>query len=236
MKAQTLEARELFRKAIAIDPGFAPAYAELAHSYYTEVSLRWDAAHRDEALDEGLLLGRKAVELDPALPLAHVTVGNLLMRRHDYDEAVQWAERAIALNPNDPENYSGLANIYSFIGRAEEAVTLMRKAVELDPNYPPRYGMYLGRAYLLARKPEAAVPPLRKAAGLAPDYWPANLFLAAAYGHLGRATEAGIALTAAQKHGGFVTMADFTALTDYEAGPEKDYLAEGLALAGMQRQ
>ena len=45
-------------------------------------------------------------------------MGNLHLRRHDYDEAAGWAERAIALGPNDPENYAGLANIYSFMGRA----------------------------------------------------------------------------------------------------------------------
>jgi malate synthase len=40
-KAQQLEARELFRRAVALDPGFAPAYAELAYSYYVEVALRY---------------------------------------------------------------------------------------------------------------------------------------------------------------------------------------------------
>ena len=174
-KAQLLEARELFRKAVALDPGFAPAYAELAHSYYTEVALRWDPPRREEALAEGFALARKAIELDPTLPLAHLTMGNLHLRRHDYDEAAGWAERAVALGPSDPENYAGLANIYSFMGRAADALALMRKAVELDPNYPPRYGMYLGRAYLFTRQPEAAVPHLRDAASRAPDYWPAHL-------------------------------------------------------------
>ena len=56
------------------------------------------------------------------------------------------------------------------MGRAGEALALMRKAVELDPNYPPRYGMYLGRAYLFTRQPEAAVLHLRDAASRAPIF------------------------------------------------------------------
>ena len=64
-KAQLLEARELFQKAVALDPGFAPAYAELAHSYYTEVALRWDPPHREEALAEGFALARKADRARP---------------------------------------------------------------------------------------------------------------------------------------------------------------------------
>ena len=163
-------------------------------------------------------------------------MGNLSLRRHDYDEAVAWAERAVALDPGDPENYAGLANIYSFMGRTGEALALMRKAVELDPNYPPRYGMYLGRAYLFTRRPEAAVPHLRDAASRAPDYWPAHLFLAAAYGHLGRPDEAGVALAAARRYITLTSLRDADPADDYRAGPERDYYLEGLALAGLPRE
>ena len=235
-KAQLLEARELFQRVVALDPAFAPAYAELAHSYYTEVALRWDPPHREEALAEGFALARKAVELDPTLALGHLTMGNLHLRRHDYDEAAGWAERAIALGPNDPENYAGLANIYSFMGRAADALALMRKAVELDPNYPPRYGMYLGRAYLFTRQLEAAVLHLRDAASRAPDYWPAHLYLAAAYGHLGRADEAAAALAAVRRQTRLASLRDADPADDYRAGPEKDYFLQGLALAGLPRE
>ena len=235
-KAQQLEARELFRRAVALDPGFAPAYAELAYSYYVEVALRWDPPRREEALAKGFEFARKAVELDPTLPLAHQMMGNLHLRRHEYDEAAGWAEKAVALGPNDPDNHAGLANIYSFMGRAGEAAALMRKAVELDPNYPPRYGMYLGRAYLFTRQPEAAVPYLRDAASRGPDYWPAHLFLAAAYGHLGRPDEAGAALAAARRRIRLASLEDADPANDYKAGPEKDYYLKGLALAGLPRE
>jgi tetratricopeptide (TPR) repeat protein len=208
-KAAVLEGRELFRKAIALDPGFAPAYAELANTYYTEVALRWDPARREEALTEGLELARKAVAFDPALPLAHLTMGNLHLRRHDYDEAVRWSEAALAPSPNDPENHAGLANIYSFVGRAADALPLMQQAITLDPSYPPLYAMYIGRAYLLARQPEAAVPHLRDAAGRAPYFWPASLFLAAAYAHLGRPGEATAALAATRQFVRFTWVANY---------------------------
>ena len=235
-KAQLLEARELFQRVVTLDPSFAPAYAELAHSYYTEVALRWDPPHREEALAEGFALARKAVELDPTLALGHLTMGNLHLRRHEYDEAADWAERAITHGPNDPENYAGLANIDSFMGRAADALALMRKAVELDPNYPPRYGMYLGRAYLFMRQPEAAVLHLRDAASRAPDYWPAHLFLAAAYGHLGRVDEAAAALVAVRRQTRLASLRDADPADDYRAGSEKDYFLQGLALAGLPRE
>ena len=234
--AAILEGRELFRKAIALDPGFAPAYAELAHTYYREVALRWDLRHREEALVEGLELARKAAALDPALPLAHLTMGNLYLRRQNYEEAVRWGEAALALNPNDPENQAGLANIYSFVGRAADALPLMQRAITLDPSYPPLYAMYLGRAYLLTRQPEASLPYLRDGANRAPYFWPANLFLATAYGHLGRLREAAAALAAAQQFVKFTSVADYMANNDYKSGPERDCLIEGLAAAGLPRE
>ena len=232
-KTSILEARELFQKAIELDPDFAAAYAELAHSYYLEVALRWDPPRRAEAIAKGFEFARKAVSLDPSLSFAHMTMGNLHLRRHEYDEAVRWAERAVELSPNNPENYAGLANIYSFVGRSRDAVSLMRKAIELDPNYPPRYSMYIGRAHVLAGEPAAAVPYLQDAVSRSPDFWPAHLFLASAYGHLGRLSEAKTALAAVQRYAGFTSIKDYAAGTDYKEGPEKDYVLEGLTLAGM---
>jgi signal transduction histidine kinase len=76
---------------------------------------------REEALAKGLELASRALELDPALPMANLAMGKLLLRRHDYAEAIVWAKKAIALNVNDPEGYAGLANILSFVNRAAEA-------------------------------------------------------------------------------------------------------------------
>ena len=91
---------------------------------------------REEALAKGLLLARRALELDPALPMANLVMGKLLLRRHAYAAAIVWVKKAIALNVNDPEGYAGLANILSFVNRAAEALPLMEQAVRLDPLYP----------------------------------------------------------------------------------------------------
>ena len=199
------------------------------------MALRWDVSRRAEALAAGVASAREAIALDPTLALAHLSMGNLSLRRHDYDEAVAWAERAVALDPGDPENFAGLANIYSFIGRSADAVALMREAIALDPIYPPRYAMYLGRAYLLSRQPEAAVPYLRDAASRAPDYWPASLYLAAACGQLGRLDEARAALAEARRYVEVASVADYATSNDFQPGPERDYLLDGLALAGLPR-
>jgi tetratricopeptide (TPR) repeat protein len=177
-----------------------------------------------------------AVDLDPELPLAHAAIGNLLMRRNEFDEAVRWAERAVVLGPNDPDNYAMLANIYSFVGRGADAVELMLKAIEFDPNYSPRYGMYLGRAYLLTRQPEAAIPYLRDAAIRAPDFWPPYLFLAGAYAHLGRRDEAVAALAAMRQYVKLDSIAEYFSVSPIQPGPERDFLVEGLALAGLPRE
>jgi hypothetical protein len=67
-KQQTLDSRPLFEKAILVDPDFAPAYAELAMTYYVSIALRWDQPPRDVALAKGLELASRALELEPGCP------------------------------------------------------------------------------------------------------------------------------------------------------------------------
>ena len=117
---------------------------------------------REEALAKGLELAGRALELDPALPLANLIMGDLLLRRHDYAEAIVWVKKAIALNPNDPEGYAGLANILSFVNRAAEALPLMEQAIRLDPLYPPVYDMYIGRSLVMSGDYARSLPPLRE--------------------------------------------------------------------------
>jgi TolB-like protein/Tfp pilus assembly protein PilF len=234
-KAPQLEARELFRKAIEIDPRFAPAYAELARTYYTEIALRWDPPHQAETLAKGFELARRAVALDQTLPVAHMIMGDLFVRQHDYEEAVVWVEKAILLNPNDPDNYAALANIKTFLGKSAESLSLMRKAIDLDPNYPPIYDMYIGRAYLATRQPAAAIPHLRNCVSRMPDHWPAHFYLAAAYGHLGQLADAGAALAAARRYTKIDSIQGYAKTAAWKLGPESDYVFEGLALGGLPR-
>jgi adenylate cyclase len=102
-------ALEEFSRAIAIDPGFALAYAGLADT--AGVLYMW--YEKDEAnlkrADEASL---RALELDPDLAEAHAARGHVLTLEKHYEEAEREFETAIGLDPT-------LYEAYYFYGRAE---------------------------------------------------------------------------------------------------------------------
>ena len=95
------EARRLLQHALAIDPNYARAYAALA---MTHVSSWVHASDRDflspAALDRAYESARRATQLTPNLPQAHVALGWALIWMRDHDAAIAEFERAIVLNPN----------------------------------------------------------------------------------------------------------------------------------------
>lgn len=230
---KAIEARILFEKAVELDPLFAPAIAELAFSDYREVALRWDPANREKVLERGLSYAERALAADPALPLAHMVMGDLLLRRLSHDEAIRWARRAVELNPSEAEYHAGLANILTFAGQVEEAVSLMQRAFVLDPLHPPNYDMYLARALLLHRRFDEALPHLRDCARRAPDYWPCHLFSAVAYAHLDRGAEARSTVEDLRRNSTVRSINGFLGTGEYLPGPHRDLIQEGLAKAGL---
>ncbi|WP_166802171.1 tetratricopeptide repeat protein [Microvirga pakistanensis] len=231
-RERSLEASALFEKAIELAPLFAPAIAELAYADYREVALRWDPPHREKVLARGLAYAKRALATDPALPLAHMVTGDLLLRRLTHDEAIRWARRAVELNPSEAEYHAGLANILTFAGQADEAVSLMQRAFVLDPLHPPNYDMYLARALLLKQRFDEALPHLRDCARRAPDYWSCHLFAAVAYAHLGQKAAALSSVEELRRHSTIRSLDEFLGTGEYISRAHRELIREGLAKAG----
>jgi len=66
----------------------------------------------------------------------------------------------------------------------------VEKAMRLNPRYPIYYLFGLGHAYFLTNRYEEAITALKKALNRNPNFWPANVHLAATYRKLGREDEA----------------------------------------------
>ena len=91
-------APEMFRRAIALDPDYAPAHAGLADALVE--LLLWRLARPEDVLAEAEAASRRALELAPGLAEAHVAHGNTLHLAGDHAGSAQAFERAIALNPD----------------------------------------------------------------------------------------------------------------------------------------
>jgi serine/threonine protein kinase/tetratricopeptide (TPR) repeat protein len=119
-----------FRRAIEIDPQYAPAYAGLAQVYGWSVEWLAGGQTMREAADRA---SRRALELGPELPESHVARAAVLALQKDHQAAEREYEEAIRLNPNSFEAYYPYARNCFEMGKFAESVDLFRRAAELRP-------------------------------------------------------------------------------------------------------
>jgi adenylate cyclase len=183
------QTRQMFEKAIDLDPQYAQAYAILGLTYVLEWGRQWTAD--PQVAERGIELIRKAIVLDDTDSLAHSTLGYAyLWGKKQHDQALTEVERALALDPNNAAAYATLAEILTFTGQPEKAITEIKTAMRLNPHYPSGYLFTLGRAYLLTKQYEEAIVTFKKVAARSPDNFGARVNLATIYSELGRETEA----------------------------------------------
>jgi adenylate cyclase len=134
-KEDTAQARQMFEKALALDPQYAEAYASLGATYYLEWIWRWNVD--PQTLEQGLTLAQRAVALDDSLSAAHTVSSLVYAQKQQYDQALAEGERAITLDPNNADSYAFQAHVLNVAGRPEEAITRVEQAMRLNPRYPP---------------------------------------------------------------------------------------------------
>ena len=150
-------AREMFEKAIALDPEYAAAYAALAKSHYMDWVSGWC---RDP--DTGLALffenAQRSVALDATDSRTHTALGSARLFRPEYDQARVHFDRALALNPSDTRALVNMARYEVNMGNPEQAVERVNQACRLNPF--GNFNWYLGQAYYSGRRYEEAIHAL----------------------------------------------------------------------------
>ncbi len=123
-------AKQMFNRAIQVDPEYAVAYAGVADSC-SILYMYFDA--RDFNLKQADTASRKALELEPDLAEAHVARGLAVSLSRKFEEAEQEFETAMKLDPKlfDAPYFFARARLSQ--GRAAEAVKLFERASTLRP-------------------------------------------------------------------------------------------------------
>lgn len=202
-------ARDLFEKAIGLDPEFARAYAILAATHRQDYYGRW-TQDPESSEDLAYRMAQKAVELarrelapQPSLPFALEQMGWVLLYREQHEEARQMAEEAVQRNPNYADGYALLAQVLVYLGRPEQALEKSQQAIDHNPKYPFFYDYHRGQAYYVwgvltsAQDPKAsrerfeqAETYLREALKKNDNFRAARSYLVAVLSELGRQDEA----------------------------------------------
>jgi len=133
LEASKLAAAE-FEKAIAIDPGYANAYAMLAIAQARAADVAPSHEQRSKEIKQSLATIDHAIALAPDLALAYTRRGLLRhTRAWDWQGAAADFKRAQALDPNNAEMLSSYSNSLFFNGRHAEAIAMARHATVIDP-------------------------------------------------------------------------------------------------------
>jgi TolB-like protein/tetratricopeptide (TPR) repeat protein len=180
--------RELFRRAIDLDPEFAQAHAGLAAAQFALGSFGHEPA--SETIPEARASIARALELDDGLDDAHGGSGWLkLWVDWDWDGAERAFRRALEINSNSALALHGYGEYLVAVGRADESLDYVRRARQCDPMSPLSNDSVVGHL-VLARRYEEAVEEARRQRETFPVRTANHDFVAVALWQLGRYDEA----------------------------------------------
>lgn len=181
------QAGEYFKQAIAADPAYALAYAELSDIYRSLVT--GGTLDPKEYLPKAQAAVQKSLELDDGLADGHYSLANLKTYAWQWSDAESEYKRAIDLDPNLALAHRWYASYLRLVGRSEQAVAEIERARELDPLSP---GVNATVGYLLfgARQYDQAIAALQKTIESNQTYPYAYLFLGFTYAAKGMHAEA----------------------------------------------
>jgi len=181
----TDRAIDLLQRAIAGDPKYATAYAQLASAYLEKNSASPDAQWLRLARENAA----RAVELNPELAAAHVAVGAALQEAGTNGEATKHFERALELDPLNARALVGLSRAHAAANRDDDARRLLEQAVNVDRS-DWRSALNLGGFHYRRARYAEAIAAFETARDRSPDNAVVLLNLGAAYFMAERTDEA----------------------------------------------
>jgi TolB-like protein len=185
-KERTARSRQMFFKAIELDPEYARAYQGVAYTYLEDWNWLWGESPDDD-LNRAFEYAQKAVALDDAESRAHYWLALTHVYRREYEQARVHQRRALALNPNDADTLARMSWLLPLLGEHDEGIELGERALRLNPYHPAWYQTFLPTAYFAAHKYHEAITTFESARNSYPDD---AAWLAACYAQSGRLDKA----------------------------------------------
>ncbi len=183
------KAAELFEKAIARDPGFAPAHAGLATAY-AFLSFPYRGMPFEAAFPIMQPAALKALQLDPQLGDAHAAMGMVYAFQRDWANAEEAFQQSIRLDPSRNQSYTSYSVMaLQPLQKYDEALALLNTALRHDP-LSLDVQREIGEIQLFSGRYAEAVDTFQHIREVDPDFPFVHTFLARSLILAGRVDEA----------------------------------------------
>lgn len=174
-----------FRQALALDAGYALAYAGLGEAYWE----KYKSSKTSSWVAKARVACEQALTLDAELAAGHTCLGTLYNGTGQHEKAIIEFQRALEREPRKDDSYRGLALAYESLGKPEAAEGTYRKAIELRPQYWASYN-WLGVFYARRARYAEAAEMFEQVVKLNPDNALGYSNLGGVYHLLGRSDDA----------------------------------------------
>ena len=181
-----------YQQALALDPDFGTAMADLAWAYWNvdeerlkALGLSWDE------LNAKLYESLEAAARHPS-PSYYQIAADLLVRERKSDEAIALLNMAVPLDPSNFWTYEGLSQAHIFNGHPKEGRAYLDTAMRVDPGWNDWRHYHAGLAAFNEGRFEEAAAILERINLSSHEPWPKFYglqVLLSAYGHLGLSAE-----------------------------------------------
>ncbi|HNP37604.1 MAG TPA: SDR family NAD(P)-dependent oxidoreductase, partial [Woeseiaceae bacterium] len=157
-------ALDWFDQALAVDPGYAAAYAGKCTVYLSGYFTLRESAYIDLAQQSC----GAALELNPNLPVVHAALGELYAATGRNADAETSYQRALAVDPSNVAALTGLGDVYLSQNRVADAEAVLTRATDVHPGDATAYRS-LGNFYYYTGRFDMAADQYAYAVGLEPD-------------------------------------------------------------------
>ena len=228
-------ARSMLTEAIVLDPDYAAAYAWLAYWSLMAVGLGWV----DDARNVTVLAGvsaERAIQLDPMNARAFSIAGHVkAYLQHDVHKALELHSNAIRLDPNLPVAWALSSISKSYNGDHLTAIRQANTARSLSPRDPHIYWAEHNAtwAHFFNRDLGQAETLSEVVLSRNPDHISAINVHLGILGHTGQRAEANYWTDKLRSISPGITATRIVERAPWQPN-DRNYLAEGLSLAGIQ--
>ena len=180
--------REYLEKAVAIDPGFAPAYAGLAVWYQSQAY--WGETPPVEAYEKSMENAKRALAIDEEMAMVHNVIAcNYFLYDRNWAASEREFKRSLELDPTSSIAHVNYGLHLILNNRISDALEQPRIAQRYDP-FSVVVNTWAALILFYAGKAEEAILRLRGTIEMEPAHWQPHYHLASVYLDQSRLDEA----------------------------------------------